>query len=98
MKHVSAAACIAAAWLGFAMLSTATAHADDQAFIADLNAHGVPTINSPANMVGGGYQVCSMLRNGMSRDMAAQQFGMLNGWGPQIVDAAQHDLCPDTLR
>lgn len=38
-----------------------------------------------------------MMRNGMSPEVAAQQFGMLNRWGPAIVDAAQHDLCPDTL-
>ncbi len=88
---------IAAITILIGAIVAAPAHADDQASIADLNARGVPQLIPPAREIGGGYQVCGMMRNGMSPEVAAQQFGMLNQWGPAIVDAAQHDLCPDTL-
>lgn len=91
------AAFIAPVIVAVGVVVAAPAGADDQAFIADLNARGVPQLIPPAREIGGGYQVCGMMRNGMSPEVAAQQFGMLNQWGPTIVDAAQHDLCPDTL-
>lgn len=88
---------LGAAAIAIAVATAAPARADDQSFLADLRDHGVPIITSPAQMIGGGYTVCAEMRNGMSPEIGAQQWGVLNGWGPVIVDAAQHELCPDTL-
>ncbi|WP_136246027.1 DUF732 domain-containing protein [Mycobacterium intracellulare] len=74
------------------------AHADDASYLADLQARGVPFL-VPAQAVHDGYRVCSDIRNGEPPQIVAQSFGIYyNAVGPTIVDIAQHDLCPDTLR
>jgi hypothetical protein len=71
--------------------------ADDDSYVAALNTAGVPLLGGPGKYVAGGYRVCDELRHGESPAGAATQFGMYNGFGPAIVSAAQHELCPDTL-
>lgn len=90
---VGASAVIAAA-IAF---GAGRAHADEGSYLADLSAHNIPVL-IPASAVSDGFRVCSQLRAGMSPQTAAQTFGpYYNVVGPQIVDIAQHDLCPDTL-
>jgi Protein of unknown function (DUF732) len=73
------------------------AHADDQGFLNDIRASGVPVMYEPY-YVGLGYKICAQLGAGMSTADAASQLGIEGQiWGPQIVSAAQHDLCPKTL-
>jgi hypothetical protein len=73
------------------------AHADDQAFLNDLRASGMPVMYEPY-YVGLGYKICAQIQAGMSTADAASQLGIEGQiWGPQIVSAAQHDLCPKTL-
>jgi len=73
------------------------AHADDQTFLNDLRASGVPVMYEP-HYVGLGYKMCAQMMAGMSTADAASQLGIEGQiWGPQIVSAAQHDLCPKTL-
>ena len=73
------------------------AHADDQAFLNDLRASGVPVMYEPY-YVGLGYKICAQIQAGMSTQDAASQLGIEGQiWGPQIVSAAQPDLCPKTL-
>ena len=79
------------------IVTASPAHADDNSFVADLQAQGVPMVQGPDKAIAGGYMVCSALRNGVAPDKAATVFGLMNGRGSQIVAAAQHDLCPETL-
>ena len=48
--------------------------------------------------VGLGYTICAQLGAGMNTADAASQLGIEGQiWGPQIVSAAQHELCSKTL-
>ena len=81
-----------------AMLMTApTAHADDQAFLDDLQSQGVLMAGAELEA---GYHACADMRAGASPD-AASHYGywlnQMNGTSRRIVDAAQRHLCPDTL-
>lgn len=74
------------------------ARADEGSYLAELSARGIPVL-IPAQAVSDGFRVCGQLRAGMSPVTASQTFGLYyNVVGPQIVDIAQHQLCPDTLR
>jgi hypothetical protein len=77
-----------------AAVGIAPAHADENSYLADLQAHGVPVM-IPASAVSDGYRVCGQIRAGMSPVTAAQTFGLYyNVVGPQIVDIAQHQTVP----
>lgn len=80
-----------------AAVSVPPARADEGSYLAELSAHGIPVL-IPAQAVSDGFRVCGQLRAGMSPATASQTFGLYyNVVGPQIVDIAQHQLCPDTL-
>lgn len=79
-------------------LPQATAHADENSYIPDLQAAGVPILSWSSNLISQGYIVCAQLRGGESPATAANQFGIMNAFGTQIVSVTQHDLCPDTIR
>ena len=73
------------------------ARADDQGFLNDLRSSGMPVMYEPY-YVGLGYKICAQLGAGMSTADAASQLGIEGQiCGPQIVSAAQRDLCPKTL-
>lgn len=98
MKRVLICATILTASLGFATFCADKAHADEGAYLAELQAHGIPFL-MPAKAVSDGYRVCAEIRAGESPATAAQTFGIYyNVVGGQIVDIAQRNLCPDTLR
>ena len=85
-----------------AFIATASpAHADDQSFLNYLEAHGQSTTAfplSPAKLVMGGHMICTNLHAGadpLAGVASPIDRGVLP-WGA-IVDAAQHELCPDTL-
>lgn len=93
MKRLLATVSLVAAAIGFA----APGQADEGSYLAELSTHGIPVLIT-AQAVSDGFRVCSQLRAGMSPQTAAQTFGLYyNVVGPQIVDIAQHQLCPDTL-
>lgn len=102
MKKIIAASALAlVATLG----SVGTAHADDQTYLADLsNNHvgtgimSVPPWGNPSILVQLGHMMCDRMRGGMSPADAAQlpRGPGIDGMG--IVGAAQHDICPDTLK
>lgn len=80
-----------------ALVGAAPAHADEGGYLAALQAAGVPVVIQ-ATAISTGYTVCGQIRGGESPATAAQQWGIYSAaWGPAIVDAAQHNLCPDTL-
>jgi Protein of unknown function (DUF732) len=74
-------------------------HADEQAFLNDLQSQGVVML--PGAELEAGYHACSDLRAGASPD-AASHYGywvnQMNGTSRKIVDAVQRDLCSDTLK
>jgi hypothetical protein len=93
-------ALLGAALVAAALSSAPIAQADDQSYLDRLAANGVHPIATmtPGNLVAGGLQMCNLMRSGMSPQDAANSLGILSGvLGVPAVDAAQHELCPDTL-
>ena len=84
------AASIALAELLFG--SAGVASADDASFLDRLppRTYG-ELVASDAKRVEFGHQMCAMLRSGMAPEAIAAS------WGRPWVDAAQQELCPDTL-
>jgi hypothetical protein len=76
----------------------APAHADGDSYIRYLNDHGtfVPGIND-AIRISRGVKVCTDLHNGMTpqQEIDANPIVYFDLRG--VIDAAQHELCPDTL-
>ena len=87
-------AAIAAALMG----AVPAAHADGDSYIRYLNDHGifVPGIND-AVRISRGAKVCTDLHNGMTpqQEIDANPIVYFDLRG--VIDAAQHELCPDTL-
>jgi hypothetical protein len=80
-----------------ALIATASpARAGDQSYINELRADGVFMINENFWIING-HRMCGMLHDGVAPEILYNQFGLQNAQGPQIVGAAQHKLCPDTL-
>lgn len=84
------------ATLAISIAAAAPTHADDQSFQDYLGRNHIGTgpVTSPIAL---GNFICVQIRGGMSPINATQMT-----WGPGldmpgIVDAAQHELCPDTL-
>lgn len=75
--------------------------ADEQSF---LDAAGpIPGSGSPAGHIQMGHMICDQLRINLSTDdLEPRVFGratwMYDRLTPQVIDAAQHELCPDTLK
>jgi hypothetical protein len=85
---------VSVAAVAVAVTVAAPARADDQSYLDRLA--GANTLwLTRQQKVGMGHEVCVMLRGGSSpADLAS----MARGYdGAAIVDAAQHELCPDTL-
>jgi hypothetical protein len=84
---------------------SATAHADDASFLTYIHQNNIGTsiMNDPTT-VSTAHIMCDDIRSGMSpADAARLPGGPLAGLipgldGVGIVAAAQHELCPDTLR
>jgi hypothetical protein len=84
------------------VLGSVPARADSDGYIAELQSDGVPIVRlaGPGRYVQAGYTICMELHSGASPATAADSsgFGQLYVWKQQLVTAAQHNLCPDTLR
>jgi hypothetical protein len=88
-----------AACAGALIANASPAHADDQSFLNYLQAHGQSTTAwpmSPAQFVILGHGICTNLRAGADPLAGANPMERVTG-GPISVEAAQHELCPDTL-
>jgi Protein of unknown function (DUF732) len=83
-----------------ALIATASpAHADDQSFLNYLEAHGQSTTAwpySPGKFVMVGHMICTNLHSGADPLAGASPIDRAT-WGQIGVEAAQHELCPDTL-
>lgn len=82
-----------------AIASAASAQADAHTYLDYLHTHGGPAWPD-GNMVSGGLHLCDLMRSGMSPQEAVGSLGVFGGAfaTPVVVEAAQHELCPDTLR
>jgi Protein of unknown function (DUF732) len=89
---------IAAAAAVAAMLSgAAPASADAQSYLAYIRDHQINTaFRSDAWLVKSGMNACDLLHSGMTVDQITQGLSFADAHG--LTDAAQHELCPDTLR
>lgn len=79
-----------------ALMGAAPAHCDANSYLAYLNSHGTFVYESnDAVKVEYGLRACDMLYAGMTPEEVAAVPSPSDARG--IVDAAQHELCPDTL-
>lgn len=93
-----------------ALLGSAPAHADDASYIAALDSQGVYRSGPPNARLSAGHRFCSQLRNGESPEQVADSFVRRPSFGGPsmvddltvnlrpVIDIAQHELCPETLR
>jgi Protein of unknown function (DUF732) len=82
-----------------AMISlAASAHADGDSFIRYINDHGIydPGINDSIRL-SRGVQACTQLHNGMTAQQVVESQPIVYFDLRGVVEAAQHELCPDTL-
>ena len=102
-KRLSVAA-IAAAGFTVGGIGAPLAHADDQAFLNELRSNGFPGLSFAGQqmpdgaVLAQGYMACNRLHLGESPDqLLAQVNPNDSNIGRMLVQAAQHNLCPDTL-
>lgn len=89
---------ISAAAAAAATLATAApASADAQTYLGYIRDHQIKTAGrSDAWLVKSGMNACDLLHQGMTADQITQGLSFVDSHG--LTDAAQHELCPDTLR
>ncbi len=72
------------------------AYCDANSYLAYLASHGTRVMAfDDATRVSYGLHACEMLHAGMTADQVGSSVSPSDARG--IVDAAQHELCPDTL-
>ena len=92
MKRLGPAAVSLRLLLGTA----AVAQADDQAFLDQIPPRNYFSMWQPdSGRLVTGHRICDMLHSGSSPESLASQFTVSDGWA--WVNAAQRELCPDTL-
>jgi hypothetical protein len=87
---------IAAIW------GSAPASADQQSYLAYLDSHHVNTpFGTPERNIALGLDICQKLHQGMTPDqvvgLSHSPLSITLTDIPGVLDAAQHELCPDTL-
>jgi len=84
-----------AALIAFAIHSP-TSHADANTFLAYVHGHGINTgLANDSKILHAGMFACDSLHAGQIPDQIAATFSLMDVRG--IIDAAQDELCPDTL-
>lgn len=83
-----------------ALTGAGVAGADEQSYLDQVN--GLPwPIHTDAKLLKTGVAVCVWMREGQSPQQVVDRMNhegtQITPWEP-VVNAAQHDLCPDTLR
>lgn len=76
------------------------AQADDQSYLDAFNSYGIiaPWLTDTEKLYAG-HRTCELLHSGMTPQEIVSRFHKppLNYAPPQLMDAAQHELCPDNL-
>ncbi|MEB3031525.1 DUF732 domain-containing protein [[Mycobacterium] nativiensis] len=86
---------------GTLLFGTAPAHADDKSYLSYLDSHGFKYSNSPglvtpSGAITFGKLICENLRRGRpARDRFDKKIA--DGISKVVVDAAQNEMCPETL-
>lgn len=81
---------------GLFLAAAPIAHADRNSFMQYIRDHQINTAYFPeANIVAAGIRACELMRQGMNADEISQGLSIVDARG--IADAAQHELCPETL-
>jgi hypothetical protein len=79
------------------LIAAPVAHADEQAFLNDTQ----DVVMEQGAKLAAGYHACVNLRGGMPIQQVQRDgffyFNLINGANVRIVEAAQRDLCPDTI-
>ncbi|OBH13386.1 DUF732 domain-containing protein [Mycobacterium sp. E1747] len=104
---------IGAAAVGWLVLAP-IAHADKQTYHDYLQSHGVPPAPTSQwkHFDAAGQFICSELRDGTPPALIVSQYnggfasqyinrydgGFIAPYAQVVVDGAQHELCPDTIR
>lgn len=65
-------------------------------YLTELRDHGIATPSTPGALIQGGYLICLQLRRGVSPGEHSERY-FPRGTLPQMVAAAQSQLCPDTI-
>lgn len=70
----------------------------ERAYLFELTQFDVP-VRPPTGALQAGHWICDDLHRGISPEEVHETHfrGFYKDWGPAIVDAARHHLCPDTL-
>ena len=86
---------VSIAAVAVAVTVAAPVKADDQSFLNDLAGKNT-SILSPPQLIGMGHSICDFLHGGK---LTREDFiAMARGYdGAAIFDAAQSEVCPDTL-
>lgn len=84
---------IGAALLGLALTTAGPANADDAGFLHELG--DINPFRTDPGRIAAGYQVCTMIKTGTPPPVIAASYSFEDGW--RWVNAAQHNLCPETL-
>src|ERR1700737_747475 len=92
------AALLSAAAFGAALISAPVAHANVKSYLAYLASHHINTaLNTPKTNIYTGLRACELLHAGMTPEQIAQGVASMADM-PGMIAAAQHELCPDTMR
>lgn len=94
MRRIARATGIGTVAVGLLIGTAGTAAADDQGFLQELG-DGNP-FRTDAGRVAAGYQVCTMIKTGTPPPVIAASYTFEDGW--RWVNAAQNNLCPETLK
>lgn len=104
MRRFAQAVVIGATALGPLIGTAGTASADDRSFLDLVHANGMPDRYGFFGNVGDsgtlmlGHRTCDGIRAGMPANQAMPQLTWdTEHLRPMLIDAAQHELCPDTL-
>ncbi|MFN6541650.1 DUF732 domain-containing protein [Mycolicibacterium nivoides] len=85
---------IAASFASFAIGASGNAHADEQSYLGALGPQLLPS----TSLLALGRTICDKLHyDGATPENVLMSFELIGWANPQMVDAAQHELCPDTL-
>jgi hypothetical protein len=79
-----------------ALIAAVPAHADANSYLAYLASHG-SYAGGQAKALNAGFYVCDSLHAGQTPDqiLSGVHLTMMDVRG--VIDAAQHELCPDTM-
>lgn len=86
---------LAAALIALVNYSPAS-HADAQSYLAYLQSHGTYA-GGDAKALNAGFYVCEALHTGQTPEQILGGVHLTFMNVPGVIDAAQHELCPDTL-